>query len=308
MKIDYSDIRDIFFDNIKKIFLNNKNFYILTNDADVFALQKIKNHKRFIDAGVCEQNLINIASGLAKKNKKVLIYGFCNFLCHRAYEQIKINIGSMNLPVAIVGIGPGFSFPYDGPTHHGIQDISNILTIPELEIYNLSDNRYADYISKNILKIKGPKYIRLEKGICSSDFKIKNMINGFEYLPNNNSYNSLIITTGFFAQLEKKILKTTKKCSLLNLLIIRKFNKKKLASIIKKYQNILIYDENTYFGGISPVINQVIIENKFIDKKIIYLTCPENLQIFKYSNDRMKILKDLNINLNDLKKKLNSLK
>ena len=70
MKIDYSDIRDIFFDNIKKIFLNNKNFYILTNDADVFALQKIKKHKRFIDAGVCEQNLINIASGLAKKIKR----------------------------------------------------------------------------------------------------------------------------------------------------------------------------------------------------------------------------------------------
>ena len=113
MDLKNLDIRDVFFENIKNLFLKNKDFYILTNDADVFSLQQIKNHERFIDAGVCEQNLINIASGLARKNKKVLIYGFCNFLCHRAYEQIKINIASMNLPIAIVGIGPGFSFPYD---------------------------------------------------------------------------------------------------------------------------------------------------------------------------------------------------
>ena len=70
MKLDNLDIRDIFFENIKKIFLKRKDFYILTNDADVFSLQQIKNHKRFIDAGVCEQNLINIASGLARKKRK----------------------------------------------------------------------------------------------------------------------------------------------------------------------------------------------------------------------------------------------
>ena len=40
----------------------------------------------------------------------------------------------MNLPVSIVGIGPGFSFPYDGLTHHGVQDITNIYTIPEFDI------------------------------------------------------------------------------------------------------------------------------------------------------------------------------
>ena len=70
MKINKKDIRDIFFENIRKIFLKRDDFYILTNDADVFALEKIKKHKRFIDAGVCEQNLINIASGLARRKKK----------------------------------------------------------------------------------------------------------------------------------------------------------------------------------------------------------------------------------------------
>ena len=54
----------------------------------------------------------------------------------------------MGLQVYLVAIGPGFSFPYDGPTHHGIQDISNILNIPEFEIYNISDNKIASVFLK----------------------------------------------------------------------------------------------------------------------------------------------------------------
>ena len=45
-----SDIRDIFFENIKKKFLTNKNYFILTNDADVFSLKSLRKNRRFIDA------------------------------------------------------------------------------------------------------------------------------------------------------------------------------------------------------------------------------------------------------------------
>ena len=69
----------------------------------------------------------------SSKKKKGFNLRFCNFLCHRAYEQIKINIGSMGLQVYLVAIGPGFSFPYDGPTHHGIQDISIYLISQNLK-------------------------------------------------------------------------------------------------------------------------------------------------------------------------------
>ena len=85
MKNFNGDVRDIFFENIKKNFLKNKKNFILTNDADVFALKKVRKNKRFIDSGVAEQNLINISAGLAKYNNLPLIYGFCSFLTFRCY-------------------------------------------------------------------------------------------------------------------------------------------------------------------------------------------------------------------------------
>ena len=305
MTLINKDIRDIFFENIRKIFLKHKDFFILTNDADVFALHKIKNHERFIDAGVCEQNLINIASGLSKKKKKVLVYGFCNFLCHRAYEQIKINIGSMNLPVTIVGIGPGFSFSYDGPTHHGIQDISNIYTIPEFEIINLADNLLADYSSRNILKIKRPTYFRLEKGVCSSNFKESNYQDGYKYYKILRK-DILVISTGYFSQIAKNIFLETKKFSLIDIFSLKNFNKKKLKNIISEYNKILIYDENTLSGGISPILNTFFLENTLTKKDYTYLTVPEN-QIFKYYQNRDEMHKILGIDSVSLKKKIKQL-
>ena len=308
MNLIKQDIRDVFFNNIKKLFIKNNNFYILTNDADVFAFQQIKNHNRFIDVGVSEQNLINIASGLAIKGKKVLIYGFCNFLCHRGYEQIKINIGSMNLPIVIVGIGPGFSFPYDGPTHHGIQDIGNILLIPEFEIFNVADNNYASFLSKNLFSLKGPSYIRLEKGICQTNFKPKYFHDGFKYFNSNQSFKTLVITTGHFNNIALKNQRKIDSYNLIDLYKFKTLNRVKLIKILKLHKKILIFDENTFNGGISNLINKIILENNLKFSKIFYLTCQENKQIFKYNQSRTEILKYLKLDCSELNKKLEMLK
>ena len=92
-----NDIRDIFFENIKKNFIKDKNFYILTNDADVHALRGLRNEKRFLDTGVAEQNLINIASGLAKCNKNPIVYGFCTFLtlCEAMNRMLHPRVSSL---------------------------------------------------------------------------------------------------------------------------------------------------------------------------------------------------------------------
>lgn len=307
MKLNKKDIRDIFFDNVRKIFLKRNDFYILTNDADVFALEKIKNHKRFIDAGVCEQNLINIASGLARRKKKVLVYGFCNFLCHRSFEQIKINICSMRLPIFIVGIGPGFSFSYDGPTHHGVQDLANMYSIPELQIINLSENTLANYYSKNILSFKEPVYFRLDKGVMNSSNLKYNFKEGFT-LTKSNKKRNLIITSGYFARVAEQMVdeKNIKDTCILDLYDFKKFNKLKLVNILKKYPKILLYDENTKSGGFSFIIDDIINRSKIKYSNFKSLCSPEK-QIFIYRQDRDLLLKDLKIDKNYLYKNLKKL-
>ena len=289
------DVRDIFFNNIKKKFLKNKKFYILTNDADVFSLKSLRRNKRFIDAGVAEQNLINIAAGIAKNNNLPLVYGFCTFLTFRCYEQLRFNIGSHNLNVKIVGIGPGYSFSYDGPTHHGTQDSYLMYLIPEFEILNISDNNLANLISKNIEKIKGPTYIRLDKGNLEYNSKINyNIEKGFALIHSANNKKILIITTGYFCKLAKNVSSRFQNVSVLNLFKFKNFDKKNFLNTVKKYKKIIIYDENSKYGGIVSILSNLFIERK-VNLNIKILASKDN-QSFFYSQNRNDMLKKLKIN------------
>ncbi len=295
------DIRDIFFNNIKKRFLLDKNFYILTNDADVHALRSLRKNNRFIDVGVAEQNLINVASGLCNNNGKSLVYGFCTFLTFRCYEQIKFNLASHKVNCKIVGIGPGYSFPYDGPTHHGVQDLYLMYLIPEMEVFNIADNNLSNQISKNINKINGPTYIRLDKGNMNYNNKIKYSISdGFNIVFKNSKAKVLIISSGYMCNLAVNEAKNNKNVSVLNLFKFKNINEGKLLRIIKNYKKIIIYDECTYWGGFTPIVSSLLIKNK-LKINLNILSSPDK-QLFKYSQNRDEIHEYLKISPKYLRK------
>ena len=72
----------------------------------------------------------------------------------------------------------------------------------------------------------------------------------------------LIITTGYFCFNSLEISEKLKNVSVINFFRMKKFNHKKFLSEVKKYKKILIYDENTFSGGISPIISFFFLKNK----------------------------------------------
>ena len=80
----------------------NKNLMVLSADLgrssglDRF---KAKYPNKYISVGICEQNLIGVASGLAKEGHKVFVTSFAPFLSMRASEQIRMNLGYMKIGV-----------------------------------------------------------------------------------------------------------------------------------------------------------------------------------------------------------------
>lgn len=296
-----TDIRDVFFNNIVKLFKKDKNLQIYTNDADVFALQKLRGHKRFIDVGVAEQNLINISAGYSKDEFKSIVYGFCTFLTFRCYEQIRFNIASMMANVKIIGIGPGFSFPNDGPTHHGVHDLYIMYLIPELEIINIGDNSLANIVGKKLFQIKDPAYVRIDKGNLDLKKRINyNLNKGFAYLENQKQKQNLIITTGYFCGKSLEVAKRVKNTSVINLFRFKKFDKKNFIKECAKYKKIFIYDESTFNGGITNIIIRLVKDH--YDMKNIKILCCPDIQLFKYSQNRDEIHELLKIDKKNLEK------
>ena len=282
-KIDY---RNAFFDEFVKIALKDQNIILLTADTDAKYLKKFKNQcpERFINTGVAEQETINLAAGLALSGKKVFIYSLLPFITMRCYEQIKINICSMKLPITIIGLGTGLSFSYYGPAGHGVIDIGLMRMLPEIKILNPADPISAEKFAHIAYKSNTPVYIRLHKAQDLPIYNKKsNFTNGFEEIIKGKK--NCIITTGNIIKniitKQKKLLKS-KKISLIDLYQINPINEKKLKEKIKKYSRIITIEENIYNSGIGSIISDLIMDNNLkIKLKRIAI---KNEQCFKYGS------------------------
>ena len=164
------DMRDAFFNGLYEVIEADKNVMVLTADHGAFGLNKIKDDfpNQYLNVGIAEQNMVSVAAGLVLSGKIVYIYSIINFVTLRCLEQINVDIASMNLHVNIVGVGAGFTYSTDGPTHHGTQDVAIMSAIPNLSIYNCSDAINTYEFAKIGYEKNGPKYFRIEKGLVPS--------------------------------------------------------------------------------------------------------------------------------------------
>lgn len=118
---------------------------------------------RFINAGVCEQNMASMAAGLASEGFKVFIYSIANFPTFRCAEQIRNDICYHNLDVTIVTVGGGLAYGNLGYSHHAIQDYGLIRLFPEITILSPGDPNEVNFCMDFIFNDKYPKYLRLRK-------------------------------------------------------------------------------------------------------------------------------------------------
>lgn len=275
------DIRDAVFDQVYKIAKKDKNFIFIADDMDAFSLKRYKKDfpKQYINIGVAEQNMIDLAAGLASSGKTVCCFGIASYVTARCFEQIKFSVCSMNLPVMIVGIGAGFSFNFDGPSHQGTIDLGIMRLLPEMTIFNPSDDKSAIQAVKASYKLKKPTYIRLDKGVLPEIYSQKDAEKGYKVIKKLSKLN--IITTGIITSTVLKALNelNLKNIGLIDLYQIKPLPKDFIKSVLKKSSKILTIEEHSILGGLSTIISEQITQNNL---RNIYL---KNLAIKDHQFD-----------------------
>lgn len=156
-------MRIAFINTLTKIAKSNKNVLLLTGDLgfSVFENYMEKLPNQFLNAGISEQNMTGMAAGMAIEGKIPYIFSIVPFVTMRNFEQIRNDICYQNLNVKIVGVGAGFSYGSYGHTHHGLEDIGILRTLPNLTIFSPGDPFEAAFVTEKAFSMNGPVYIRL---------------------------------------------------------------------------------------------------------------------------------------------------
>ena len=124
---------------------------------------KEKHPSRFYNCGVAEANMTGVASGLAASGMRPITYTITPFNTVRCLEQIRLDICYPNLPVIVVGTGSGLSYAGLGATHHSMEDIAILRTLPNMHIVCPADPVEVRLAVQDALRLGRPTYIRLGK-------------------------------------------------------------------------------------------------------------------------------------------------
>ncbi|OGS08518.1 MAG: hypothetical protein A2270_11020 [Elusimicrobia bacterium RIFOXYA12_FULL_51_18] len=287
MSLADKDIRDAFFDELCRIGSRDPNVVIITNDMDVFSLRKFKQDypRQFINIGVAEQNMINVAAGLAACGKRVFVFGILSFVTFRCYEQIKVNICSMRLPVTIIGMGAGLSFGFDGPTHHAMQDIGLMRLLPEMEILNPGDSASAAQCARLAYEGKGPMYIRIDKGTFPEFYNSgDNFSSGLKVLRDVANSDVTIVASGFMTRQAVAVADALEsqnvRAGVIDIFRLKPVDGSALRDLADRSRSFVVLDENAASGGLGTIISEILARHS---KKIpfISLTLPDK-QFLEY--------------------------
>jgi transketolase len=271
MKRWVEGMRDAFFRALYMLAKKDKDLILITSDTGAICHDDFRRNlsNQYINIGIAEQNMVGVAAGMAMSGKKVYVYAIVPFAAMRCYEQIRVDLCCMNLPVTVVGIGSGFDYSTLGPTHHGTEDIALMRSLPDISIYIPSDSLMAESIAKATHKQSGPKYVKLDRTGLPLVYKNKKDIDisqGFSLLKKGSD--AYIIATGRMVYSALKIAKILQnqsmKIGVIDLFRIKPLNEKSLWHVIKEVDYVITLEENFVGAGMGCALAEMLVSKKNI--------------------------------------------
>ena len=274
-------MRNEFAKIITELSIVKKDIVLLAGDIGnrLFDNFKKNNPERFYNCGVAEANMTGVASGLASSGFRPVTHTITPFNTARCFEQIRLDICYPNLPVIIVGTGSGLSYASLGATHHSMEDISILKTLPNLQIICPADKKEVREAFIKAYESNKPTYIRLgKKGEPLIHKKKPNFQIGKSiFLKKGNDVALLGVgnALSIAAKCEEELFKKKIKCDLVSFHTPKPLDKKLLTNLFKSNKLIAIIEEHGLIGGVGSSVLEWANENKFDTKNVLRFGGPD---------------------------------
>lgn len=288
-------MRNAFTKELVKLAEADDRIVLLSGDIGnrLFDEFKHKFKNRFYNCGVAEANMASVAAGLAMNGLKPITYTITPFNTTRCLEQIKIDICYHNLPVIVVGVGAGLSYGSLGGTHHSLEDIAFLRSIPNMKVVCPSDPYEVEVLLRESLKENGPVYFRIgkkgEKVFHTNKTQLK--IGRANMWADGNDI--CIFTVGNILDVGIETVKglAEKNISsrLVNFSTVKPLDIEMLEDCFNKFDTVVTIEEHSIYGGLYSSICEWACQNfQKIPKIIAFATrdeFPKKLGSQKYLRD-----------------------
>lgn len=246
----------------------NKNLVVL--DADLaHSTQTLRFNEafpdRFFNMGVAEADMVNTAAGLATCGKIVFCSSFAIFVVGKAWEQIRNTIVYSGLNVKIVATHSGVSVGPDGASHHCLEDLSLMRSIPEMTVIAPADPAETKQAVFAAAVQPGAVYIRITRQdvpiIYENDCRFE-LGKGITLTPGNDV---AIIATGTqvytAVEAEKRLQAQGVHARVIDMHTIKPLDSETVLKAARETKGIVTAEEHSIIGGLGSAVAEVVAEN-----------------------------------------------
>lgn len=222
---------------------------------------------RVFDVGIAEQHAVTFAAGLALEGKRP----FCNIyssFSQRAYDQIIHDVALQNIPVIFCLDRAGL-VGADGPTHHGVFDLSILNAIPNLTVLSPMDEhelRNMMYWATDYTD--GPVVIRYPRG-RGSQIDYRNDISSQE-LPYSRGLSRgsdvAVLSTGEIGTEVQKVIRSNKwetQVTHMDMPCMKPLDLKTLGNVFRSFDKIVTIEEGCKSGGFGESIKVLALDSQY---------------------------------------------
>ena len=275
-------MRNAFADEITKLGSIDPRVVMLSGDIGNKLFDKFKeeNGERFYNCGVAEANMMGMAAGLALSGLRPVVYTITPFTTTRCFEQIRVDVCYHEAPVIIVGTGAGLSYASLGPTHHSVEDIAILRTLPGMSILCPCDQLELRAGLKAALNHDGPVYMRIGKKNEPVIYKEQPDLTIGKAITIREGDDIALINTGnmmpVVLEVADKLKEKNISARVESFHTVKPLDTERLKELFEKYKFVVVVEEHGLIGGLGSSVAEWLVKQNYDGHKMISFGTSDN--------------------------------
>ncbi|MCA9080761.1 MAG: hypothetical protein KDA58_09395 [Planctomycetaceae bacterium] len=259
-------MRDVFIARLCELAQADPRIMLITGDLGFRVLDEYMDRfpKQFLNAGVAEQNMTALATGMALEGHIVFTYSIANFTFMRCLEQIRNDAAYHDCNVNVISVGAGFSYGQLGISHHATEDITIMRSLPGVTVASPGDDWETAELTTAITQTPGVCYLRLDKSSPGNTQRPGEIFRlGQTRVLRDGTDVTLAATGGIMSEVLKAADTLAERgihARVLSTHTIKPFDVATYANAARETGGIITVEEHTVDGGLGSVVAESLLE------------------------------------------------
>jgi transketolase len=257
MNISPSAMRTAFIEELTAQARVNPRIFLTVGDLGYSVVEPFAEEfpERFLNAGIAEQNMTGVAAGLASEGYHVFTYSIANFPTLRCLEQIRNDICYHGLPVTIVSVGAGTAYGNLGYSHHAVQDVAILRTMPGITVLSPATPSETRLCVRWLVSHPSPSYLRIGKAGEPELYPVAHDIQN-PVLVKQGSNDTAIVASGAILKVAIDFAESQPPASAPTVFSMPMLKpiQPSVAATLKRFKHLVALEENVSEGGLFAAL------------------------------------------------------